>query len=330
MRLLNFVLVLALRLIMGRQRCSWEQLEKHAKVCKALRCGCMAYLHGFADWSLRLPITPQADAGTWLWHAIDDDDTFHWSCIVCGISTRENVACKISNLLRHQQTRRHRERVARLLDMETLDDADFCAAPELQLFEEIYSEFYAGVAPGDEGYNLPSGYVGKEKAHRMLWALDEGHRIVKRQTVVSSEALQVSRDEAKSRLHVRYRTIDKDWNVHAEYMGTARNFDGSSTGLTEATEQVYKKFCTSYLDAPPDAAVTPVFHAEVYEHMRLITEAIAVDSAENEVVAARDLCRNGSFLPNCKYLLRDGAHSARRVLSRGWAADPVLIVFKTL
>ena len=76
-------------------------------------------------------------------------------------------------------------------------------------------------------------------------------------------------------------------------------------------------------DAPEGAAITPVFDNVLFDHMRLITEAIAADSAENEIVAARDLLR-GSFLPNCKFLLRDGAHATRRVLSRCWRADPVL------
>jgi hypothetical protein len=54
----------------------------------------------------------------------------------------------------------------------------------------------------------------------------------------------------------------------------------------------------------------------------MLIEGIAVDSASNETVAVTDMTRLG--FPNLKWLLRDAAHSARRVLQRLWGCDPVL------
>ena len=54
----------------------------------------------------------------------------------------------------------------------------------------------------------------------------------------------------------------------------------------------------------------------------MFIEGIAVDSASNETVAVTDMTRLG--FPNLKWLLRDAAHSARRVLQRLWGCDPVL------
>ena len=65
----------------------------------------------------------------------------------------------------------------------------------------------------------------------------------------------------------------------------------------------------------------------MYAHMIQILEAISVDSASNEITAASDMslmplpqaCQ--TFAPNCKHVLRDAAHSARRLLQRLWVAD---------
>ena len=56
-------------------------------------------------------------------------------------------------------------------------------------------------------------------------------------------------------------------------------------------------------------------------------EAIEVGSASNEITAASDTSlmplpqAYQTFAPNCKHVLRDAAHSARKLLQRLWAAD---------
>ena len=76
-------------------------------------------------------------------------------------------------------------------------------------------------------------------------------------------------------------------------------------------------------------SLSPVPLAKFYQHMCTITEAISVDSASNELTSARELCSwhpdlGLKFLSNCRFILRDVAHSARRILGRGFGADPVL------
>ena len=73
----------------------------------------------------------------------------------------------------------------------------------------------------------------------------------------------------------------------------------------------------------------PQFHPDLYDHVRNQMEAISIDSAENEVVSARDMSRakedgGEPDFKNCVHILRDAAHSARRVLSRLFRADAVL------
>ena len=99
---------------------------------------------------------------------------------------------------------------------------------------DVFQEVCKGTAPGRLGYNLRSGIVGKEKATMMIWSLSEGHCMLKRADIRTAEALQLSRDEAKTRLHVRYRAVQPDWRV----MGTARGVCGSALGLQQASESV--------------------------------------------------------------------------------------------
>ena len=80
---------------------------------------------------------------------------------------------------------------------------------------------------------------------------------------------------------------------------------------------------------PLGSKLEPCANCELYQHMCTITEAISVDSASNELTSTKELCSwhpdlGSKFLSKCKFILRDAAHSARRILGRGFGADPVL------
>ena len=201
--------------------------------------------------------------------------------------------------------------------------------PSLDLFKDVFEAFQKGGSPS-AGYNLPSGAIGPEKAHRMAWCLSEGDLDIRRESVRRCEVLEVMRDERHGRLHSRFScTSASSEATHTlGYLGQARDFSPNAFGITGATKNIYKDFCTRYLDPPRGAIVEPCFLPDVYEHMRQVTEALAVDSAENEIVACRDMSTptNGmpAFTPNNRFILRDAAHSGRRVLSRLFSACAVL------
>ena len=68
----------------------------------------------------------------------------------------------------------------------------------------------------------------------------------------------------------------------------------------------------------------------MFEGLCAHIEALSVDSASNEVVSFTDMSKPTDRLeetvltPQCKHILRDSAHSARRILSRLWKSDTVL------
>ena len=145
---------------------SWESIKRHAKRCGSNACDCRLYVDQYSAWSARLPADPLGDSGvdTWLWHVLEEGE-FHWYCLICERAGRDST-CKISNLLRHQRSRCHLAACRRVFHRGK-NDAELQGAPSLNLFKDVYRQFHKGVAPGEHGYSLPSGIVGKEKVQKM-------------------------------------------------------------------------------------------------------------------------------------------------------------------
>ena len=132
--------------------------------------------------------------------------------------------------------------------------------------------------------------------------------------------------------HVRFRAASADTaKISSEFLGQARDFDASSLGLNEATMQVIKTFCTKWAGLPErliDKSIlqpVTVFDEGLFKHFTSKVEGFATDSAENEVTATKDLSLDAlEFKAKKKFILRDGTHSARRVITRPWKADAAM------
>ena len=140
------------------------------------------------------------------------------------------------------------------------------------------------------------------------------------------------REERQSRMHMRFRVaglrlaevLGKGTCSEAGFLGQARHHRPDAIGIMEATVLVFRTFCTKYADPPLGAQVEPEFLLKDFEHMLEILEAISVDSAENEIVSVKDINRLKPKGSREITVLRDACHSARRVLSRLFKADPIL------
>ncbi len=118
----------------------------------------------------------------------------------------------------------------------------------------------------------------------------------------------------------------------AGYLGQSRAHKPDAIGISQATEDVIKRFTRRYCSPPAGAAVTPVEDPDLFNHILKLVEAITIDSAYNEVLSVQDVQQGGRgpspfpvmHLPRCRFLLRDGAHKARRILSRPWSACAIL------
>ena len=305
--------------------------REHVQGCRSTDCFCRSFLLKFPEFEKLYPLDPEgSEPGTWVWFATPGG-SFQWVCLACEASnkTRHLDRCttgsgcwKASNLKRHHDSVDHRVCVATFFGRPTTVEH---SVPSIDVFKEVVKAFQTGAAPS-AGYELRCGHVGEDKAQRLVWCLSEADIGMKREAVKHAEVLQLIRDERHSRLHARFNCVAADDSGDATrgYLGQARDFPPSALGVTRATRAIYKDFCTKYVDPPRGAAVTPIFLEELFDHMRNITEALAIDSAENEIAAAHDMkldtAAEPAFTPNCKFILRDACHSARRVLGRLFAA----------
>ena len=196
--------------------------------------------------------------------------------------------------------------------------------PPKHLFAELHKAVSQGQGVTD-GFSLPSCNIWYTKAVKMCWCLQEALRM-RLLEKVASPTMSCScllRDERHARCHIRVRVGDLVQGVYSTFLGQARNHVADAIGINEATIEVIKSVCTRFDNAPNDAVVKPHFEEALFLRLCKSVEAVAVDSAENEVVAVTDM-QNMEFFPKRVFVLRDLPHGARRLLSRLWKADDVL------
>ena len=144
-----------------------------------------------------------------------------------------------------------------------------------------------------------------------------------------ADTFNLIRDERNNRMHVRFsvaarRLISESCCKAAGFLGQSRDHKPDAIGIMEATIIVFKMFCTKYANPPANSAVTTEYDEALFKRMLEILEAITIDSAENEVVSAKDINRIKPANSKEVIVIRDAAHCIRRVLSRLFRADAVL------
>ena len=298
------------------------QIRAHAVKCRTNGCPCKKYVANRNQWAQHFTILddgPQSDDGaqsddTWLWHNIDAHGKVSITCVVCGMK----LPCHFASLRRHHQSASHLKSIATFLG-KPLQYVAF-TAPLVESFKQMFCAFHEGRA-ARSGFDLPSGHVGRTKANLMLWCLNEALLERDREFLVQSSCLMIMRDERRGRLHFRFRGASSLLIVSAGYLGQSVGHTPDALGIRDATMQVIKRFCTRRSNPPPGSKLETCFDTSLCDRMLSCLEAVSVDSASNEVCAVTDM---KSLAPNCQHLLRDAAHSARRLLQRLWHADEVL------
>ena len=234
----------------------------------------------------------------------------------------------MSSLLRHHDLTAHRQHVAEMLGPIELVAG---VTPSALSFGAVFQAFHDGKAMFTlHDFNLSSGILAKGKLGTMFWCCHEALVAQQRAPIRASVVLATMRDEPHGRLHVRFRAVNEAVNVTTGYLGQARGHSNDALSVCEATQSILRSFCTEYHDPPCEAAIRASWNSELYAHTTQILEAISVDSASNEITAANatslmslpQACQ--TCTPNCKHVLRDAVHSARKLLQRLWAADEAM------
>ena len=310
----------------------WAQLRQHIKNCGDAQCGCKVFFQKFSRWSGELPVVPLAEPApslcgsqpTWLWFKVDKT-CFSWLCLFCDTSTEvHRKSVRISNIRDHHNSLSHRQAVERKLGI-PINNASLFNHPPIEVWKELLAAFQKGGTLA-AGFDLPSGRVSREKALELLWCMSEAHDDVKREMLEESEVICIFKDERHGRLHIRFRCIGEQPHPYADYLGQSKGHSPDAMGLATATADVFRRICTSRAMAPPGACVQACFHDKLFQDSKGKVEGVCVDSAENEIVSVRDMARpkpdgSDADFKHAHHVLRDGAHSARRFLSRLFRAS---------
>ncbi len=321
-----------------------QAVASHVNRCRVDGCSCRVYFKSFDTWAKRLPLS---DSGvhaeeTWLWHEFcgSQPQFLQWTCVACEgsphasskyrqrkMSTKPEII-KLGNLLEHHNSPCHKKAVAQAFNLSVAETQTEYSAPSTTVFKELVLAFQKGQTPTG-GFDLRSCHITFEKAVKMLWCCGEGLGDIRREAIASADCLNIMRDERHSRMHVRYRCGSEAKAAKSGYFGQSRDHPSDAIGLTEATTDIFRSVCTKFANPPKGASVEETFDKPAFNHACQLLEAVSVDSAENEVVSVRDMASWGfdgkpPQYPNCIWILRDGVHSGRRVLSRLWKADEVM------
>ena len=290
------------------------------------------------SWPLEGYIKDEAKGHSWICVDVDSQNKFTWWCGPCASSQKlrqanntyrqgGDRAFKTGNLTRHQSTASHADAVCEMLGLDPItEQIAEPQGPQVHVFREVFKQFAAGSAPND-GYDLGmyGGLIGKIKAERILWLIYEATKEAHRQKLKEAKVICLMRDERGLVEHIRFRCCNALGEVTAGFLGQV-HVEPSALGINQGTMDVIKIMCTKWYNVPAylDLDVHPELDQAAYDNICRCTEAIATDSADNEIAATRDLSVTTNFLCKTPYILRDNCHSARRVLSRGFAADDVL------
>ena len=295
------------------------EVRGHVAVCQSCHCPCHLYWKNSASWAKELVADPaQPSGGSWLHHRIVEGK-FRCLCVVCKVHLPGHFA----SLKRHHNSAAHNKRVAALLGKPIAEGA--FTAPPVEAFRDVLRAFRQGTAAVG-GFQLQAGHVCQKKGTSMLWCLGEALAERTRKAISESTVLCLMRDERHGRLHIRFRAVTAQLEVKSGYLGQHVGHSQDSLSILQATSDICRKACTINSSPTAGSSLAEVFDASLFAHLREILEAISVDSASNEVTAVADMTSSlhpntPQFAPNCKHLLRDSAHSARRLLERLWRAD---------
>ena len=274
------------------------------------------------SWRTRFLIeSTQPEHGSWL-----DFDGAGFGCRVCKFtgltspfgtySVNTPQSLQAVNFDKHAKAKNHRAAVAGYL-LGAIDEG--LGAPSREEYLALISKIEKGQAT-----------LGSQKEAQMTWTLAEAMKSLDQEAVAKCATITLFRDESKGRLLLRFRTVSPTLETYAGTAGQARDFGTGSLNIVNATQGIIKRFSSRWQAAPgkvkKDHFLKPKLYKKFVKSVRIIT----TDSAADEMLAGEMMrskvlsCMSTQLTPNLQFVLRDGTHGSRRLVSRGWAADPYL------
>ena len=224
-----------------------------------------------------------------------------------------------AKLSKHHASAAHKRCVLDFLHVEA-DTA--LASPPIEEFLDTLQRLCCGQPP----------LRTSSKIGAMQWCLKEALLDIERAFIRRSVTATLCRDERCQRILVRHVAAEPGLQVRRGILGLSKDVGTGAENIVAATSSIFVRFCTPRYRPPYHGNWTkqashqmPVAVMDANLHMNLtaIVEALAVDAAADELLAAdvgRGRRASASELevltPNLKVVARDKAHGMRR--PAGW------------
>jgi hypothetical protein len=295
---------------------SAKSFKRHEATSKWLRCG--------ARWQKCCPIDEsQPGRGSWLDHDVDRGAGCRICCAGDGLQGKMASykcstpdAMQMCNFVRHASQPSHKRAVAKYLGKDVVIDSD---TPTDEEYRRICKEILAG-----------NSTLSTPKDAKMTYTLSEAVKSVGQKAVDDCHSIALFRDESKSRLALRFRTVSDTLDTFSGFLGQERDPGTGALNVTKATKRVMTRFCSRFSGAPYLKTKKVFLKTKTFRNLRHKVKAVTVDAAGDEVLSV-EMMRSAKLsgeatrlTPNCKFLNRDKTHGSRRLISRGWGADKFL------
>ena len=292
----------------------------------------------YPKWSKRFLVDPNRPLlGSWLSSKWKDGQGVGCTCCNwAGINSPFSnfqvmsvAALQAINFDKHSRNLTHKAAAsayARMMDQQGLAaSASSSAGPPGEFQCPNESDFLEVLKLVNNGCGLLTA-----KNRNMVWCLQNALKQRDMNIIKSSRAVSLFRDERKGRLLIRFRCVGDDFSEFSGTLGQARGFGTGATAITNATEQIMIRACTDLHGPPPGANCSPALKLGILEHLKARVLCLTVDSASDELLSAEMMRSTAlsaaahALTPGLRFVIRDKAHSSRRVVSRPWAADPFI------
>ena len=282
-------------------------------------------------WRESFPLDPlHPSLGSWLDVQLAPWGVFCKACRAAAVNPPVWSSLQVlqsCNFSRHASSKQHRAAVRCFLEKTSTDSgenilarAQTCiGAPSEEEFQNLLNNIRDGKAT-----------CGSRKESKMTFCVAESMKSVDQKFIRKAQAIALYRDERNGRIAVRFKAVARDLTVHSGTLGQEREAGTGARNITVATYRIMKRACSRFCLPPAPSKSPAVLKKQLLQHLRTTVTSVTVDSAADEVLSAelmRSSVLNASqkeLTPNLRFVLRDRAHSSRRITSRPWHADTVL------
>ena len=228
------------------------------------------------------------------------------------------------NFEKHAKSKGHHEAVRKYLlaaVSAAAGSTSTTVAPGTSPDQAAFKDVWEGAKKGEP--------LNGQKNVSMVFCLAEAMKSIDQKRLAQAAEIGIFRDERKGRILIRYRVVTEDLEIWSGMLGQERDAGTGAQNLTRATEKIAKRFCSRWVGAQSDKQ-KQFLKTGLLRHVLDKITTLTVDSAADELVSG-EIMRTALtpdqkvLCPNLRNVIRDKAHSSRRLTSRPWSADDELV-----